>query len=128
VNLLSGISAAGAFVSRITSTAAKKVAAVARREFDSELAGLDDAVQHVRTAVSEGTDMARGAAADAIAKGAAKAGVATAARVGPRGNVYERAVAYFGTPEKRRRALIIAVVGLVVVVVIVGVYVIRRKR
>jgi hypothetical protein len=124
MNLLSSIASVGQRVRDAAGKVAKKAATIARRSgFGDEVARVETAVQHVRTAVSESSDMARDAAADALAKGGAALGAGAAARVGSRQNVYRRALSLFDSPAKRRAWAI----GAGIVVVALVLYFTRKR-
>lgn len=119
-------STAGRWVVDKAKQTGRAVEKIAREQFKGELARVrqaaSDTVRGIRTSITEGADDARSAAADAIAKGAAGAGIKTAARVGPRGNVYERALPFLDmSPEQR--SLVMLAIG-----VLVAIFLLRGKR
>lgn len=60
----------------------------------------------------------RTTAADAVFNAAVGAGTKAAAEIAPTGNVYERAVPFLESPQKRQQALIVGAVVLVLLVVL----------
>lgn len=103
MNILSAIGRGLTFVGQKAKEAVKKVGEIAKTELSGELARVREAGVLVRQAVSDASDRARDAAADAIAKSAAGIGIKAAERVATEDHWTRRASAFLDIdPEKRK--------------------------
>lgn len=111
MNLFSGLAAAGRAVSGALGSVAKESVETAKREFGQSLRQpFIRSAAEVKKSVSEGVTGARAAAADAIARGAAGAGIKVAERVAPEGHWTQRVSGFLDLDPKTRTVVLWVVV------------------
>jgi hypothetical protein len=117
MNLLTAAASAANWVGTKAKEAVKKVSEIAQQQLSGELGRVKDSVTLVRNAVTDASNKARDAAADAIAKSAAGVGIQVASRVGTEGNVYQRASAFLDLSPEKRNLLMWGAIALAAVAI-----------